>query len=64
MKRVILLVIDSAGIGALPDAPEFGDLLECNTFANVANKTAAKNTTKKQAETKTTTKKKTVKKEE
>jgi len=43
MKRVILLVIDSAGIGALPDAPEFGDLLECNTFVNVANKTGGLN---------------------
>lgn len=39
MKRVILLVIDSAGIGALPDAPDFGDLLECNTIANVAKAT-------------------------
>ena len=38
MKRVILLVIDSAGIGALPDAPNFGDVLNCNTIANVAQK--------------------------
>ncbi|MCR4881198.1 MAG: phosphopentomutase [bacterium] len=36
MKRVILLIIDSAGIGALPDAPAFGDIMECNTWANVA----------------------------
>lgn len=36
MKRVILLVIDSAGIGALPDASAFGDVMECNTIANVA----------------------------
>ena len=39
MKRVILLIIDSAGIGALPDAADFGDLPECNTFANVAKVT-------------------------
>jgi len=39
MKRVILLIIDSAGIGALPDAPKFGDPLECNTIANVAKAT-------------------------
>lgn len=36
MKRAIILVIDSMGIGALPDAPSYGDSLECNTIANVA----------------------------
>lgn len=36
MKRVVLVVIDSMGIGALPDAPKYGDLLECNTLVNVA----------------------------
>ncbi len=36
MKRVILVVIDSAGIGAMPDASNFGDLPICNTIANVA----------------------------
>ena len=39
MKRVILLIIDSAGIGALSDAPKFGDTLFCNTWANVAKVT-------------------------
>ncbi len=43
MKRVILLVIDSAGIGALPDAQDFGDLMSCNTFANVAKATGGLN---------------------
>ena len=43
MKRVILLIIDSAGIGALPDAPDFGDIMECNTWANVAKKTGGLN---------------------
>ncbi len=43
MKRVILLIIDSAGIGALPDASAFGDLPECNTFANVAKATGGLN---------------------
>ena len=36
MKRVIIVVIDSMGIGAMPDAPEYNDVLECNTLANVA----------------------------
>ena len=35
MKRVIVVVIDSMGIGALPDAPQFGDSMECDTFGNV-----------------------------
>ena len=43
MKRVILLVIDSAGIGALPDAQDFGDLMSCNTIANVARVTGGLN---------------------
>ena len=33
-KRVILIVLDSAGIGALPDAAEFGDL-HTNTIGNI-----------------------------
>ena len=33
-KRVILIVLDSAGIGALPDAAEFGDE-GSNTFGNI-----------------------------
>ena len=34
-KRVIALVIDSMGIGAMPDCEEFGDVKECNTLKNV-----------------------------
>lgn len=37
MKRAIIIVIDSAGCGAMHDAPNYGDLMECNTFVNVAN---------------------------
>jgi len=36
MKRVCLIVIDSMGIGALPDASKYGDSQECNTLVNVA----------------------------
>jgi len=36
MKRATIIVIDSMGIGAMPDAPNYGDLMECNTLANVA----------------------------
>ncbi|MFA6989451.1 MAG: phosphopentomutase [Candidatus Gastranaerophilaceae bacterium] len=36
MKRAVILVIDSMGIGAMPDAAEYNDSLECNTFVNVA----------------------------
>ncbi len=36
MKRVFLIVIDSMGIGALEDAPDYGDSLKCNTLCNVA----------------------------
>ncbi len=35
MKRVILMVIDSVGIGALPDAADYGDS-GANTFAHAA----------------------------
>lgn len=34
-KRAIIIVIDSMGIGALPDCAEFGDVPECNTLKNV-----------------------------
>ena len=34
-KRAIIIVIDSMGIGALPDCAEFGDIPECNTLKNV-----------------------------
>ena len=43
MKRVILLIIDSCGIGALEDAENFGDSLKCNTIANVAAVTGGLN---------------------
>ena len=36
MKRAILIVIDSMGIGAMPDCREYGDIPECNTLCNVA----------------------------
>ena len=36
MKRVIVIVIDSMGIGAMPDCREYGDIPECNTVCNVA----------------------------
>lgn len=36
MKRTVILVIDSMGIGAMPDAEKYSDSLECNTLANVA----------------------------
>jgi len=36
MKRALVIVIDSLGCGAMPDAPKYGDSMECNTLANVA----------------------------
>lgn len=36
MKRAIVLVIDALGVGALPDAPQFGDPPNANTLGNVA----------------------------
>lgn len=36
MKRAIIVVIDSCGCGALPDAEEYKDTLKCNTLGNVA----------------------------
>lgn len=35
-RRAIVMVIDGCGVGASPDAGEFGDSLKCNTLANVA----------------------------
>lgn len=35
-KRVILIVIDSLGTGAMPDAHKYGDSAGCNTLKNVA----------------------------
>ncbi len=37
MKRAIVIVIDSMGIGAMPDCREFGDVPECNTLRNVCH---------------------------
>jgi len=37
MKRAVVIVIDSMGIGAMPDASKYGDLPECNTLVNVAS---------------------------
>ena len=34
-KRAIIIVIDSMGIGALPDCKEYGDSEKCNTLKNV-----------------------------
>lgn len=36
MKRAIIIVIDSAGIGAMKDCAEYGDLECCNTICNTA----------------------------
>jgi len=38
MKRVIAVVIDSGGIGALDDASEYGDAPGANTIGNVARR--------------------------
>lgn len=35
-KRAIVVVIDGCGIGAAPDAADFGDSSDCNTLGNVA----------------------------
>ena len=37
MKRAIIMVIDSMGIGAMPDHAEFNDVAECNTLRNVCH---------------------------
>lgn len=34
-KRAIIIVIDSMGIGAMPDCKDFGDTDKCNTLRNV-----------------------------
>lgn len=36
-KRAIIIVIDSMGIGAMPDCSEFGDTEQCNTLRNVCS---------------------------
>lgn len=37
MKRAIIIVIDSMGIGAMPDCNDYNDVPECNTLKNVAD---------------------------
>jgi len=37
MKRAIVIVIDSMGIGAMPDCRDFNDVEECNTLRNVCS---------------------------
>ncbi|MGB8910238.1 MAG: phosphopentomutase [Candidatus Cybelea sp.] len=38
MTRVVAIVIDSGGVGALPDADEYGDSPAVNTLGNVARR--------------------------
>jgi phosphopentomutase len=35
-RRVIWIVLDSVGVGAMPDAPAFGDTPACDTLGNIA----------------------------
>jgi phosphopentomutase len=37
LNRVLLIILDSVGVGALPDAHKYGDQ-DCNTLANIAKK--------------------------
>lgn len=43
MKRAIVIVVDSMGIGALEDAKDFNDDLSVNTIVNLANATGGLN---------------------
>jgi phosphopentomutase len=36
MKRVFIFVLDSLGIGAMPDAQKFGDTPDCNTLKRIS----------------------------
>ncbi|MBP7211872.1 phosphopentomutase [bacterium] len=36
MRRAVIMVIDSMGIGAMPDCAEYKDVPECNTLKHVA----------------------------
>ncbi|MBV8149956.1 MAG: phosphopentomutase [Candidatus Eremiobacteraeota bacterium] len=38
MPRIVTLVLDSAGVGALPDAAQYGDAPGANTIGNVAER--------------------------
>jgi phosphopentomutase len=42
-RRALVVVIDGCGIGAAPDAAEFGDLANCNTLANTAREVGGLN---------------------
>ncbi len=42
-RRAIVIVVDSLGCGALPDAPDYGDELTCNTLCNIAKATGGLN---------------------
>ena len=44
MKRAIVIVVDSMGIGAMPDAKEFGDDETVNTVVNLAAASGGLNT--------------------
>ena len=47
MTRAIIMVIDSMGIGAMPDCRDFGDIPECNTLKHVCEFNNGLNVTKK-----------------
>lgn len=36
MKRVFLIVLDSFGVGAMPDCEKFGDSFDCNTLKRIS----------------------------
>jgi phosphopentomutase len=38
MKRVVAIVIDSGGVGAMDDADRYGDAPGANTIGNVARR--------------------------
>lgn len=42
-KRAIVIVVDSMGAGAMPDAKEYNDDLTCNTLKNLADATGGLN---------------------
>lgn len=43
MSKVVFIVLDSLGIGAMPDAEAFHDCMTCNTLANVSQCHPAQN---------------------
>lgn len=42
-KRAIVIVVDSMGCGAIEDAKDYNDSLDCNTLVNLAEKTGGLN---------------------